>query len=198
MTRFARYFASAFAAAFITSASAQVLTVQVGSPALPPTPLVEHTNIWRWHKGTNAPQASWQTVADASLNADWGSGPGGFGYSTDTANETNQCRTVLSDMRGTAATNYPTFYIRRTFTVGGGVDTNLHLQLTVDYDDAFVAYLDGVEVARSSNTPTAVGTEPAYNSAGTSTHESSRGTSTPVNPPAVYDLGPVGATGSRV
>jgi hypothetical protein len=198
MTLFARSSLLVLAVSFVTSALAQVLTVQVGAPALPPTPLVEHTNIWRWHKGTNAPQTNWQSVADASLNTDWGSGPGGFGYSTDTANETNQCRTVLSDMRGAAATNYPTFYIRRTFTVGGGVDTNLHLQLTVDYDDAFVAYLDGVEVARSANTPTPVGTEPAYNSAGTSTHESSRGTSTPVNPPAVFDIGPVGATGTRV
>ncbi len=199
MSKIARFFPVALSLLAATSALAQALTVQVGAPSLPPTALVEHTNIWRWHKGTNAPQANWQSVADASLNADWGSGPGGFGYSTDTPNETNQCRTVLSDMRGTAATNYSTFYLRRTFAISSGVDTNLHLQFTIDYDDAFVAYLNGVEVARSANIPTAAGTEPAYNTAGTSTHESSRGTSTPVNPPAVFDLGAVGAqTGTNV
>ena len=77
------------------------LTVQVGSAAPPPTSLVDHTNTWRWHKGTNAATVGWQTSTDASLDATWGSGPGGFGYSNDTANETNQCRTILSDMSGT-------------------------------------------------------------------------------------------------
>src|SRR4051794_35837082 len=63
-----------------TSQAAGVLTVQVGAPAPPPTTLVNHLDTWRWHKGTNAPTVGWQTIADASLDATWGTGAGGFGY----------------------------------------------------------------------------------------------------------------------
>src|SRR4051812_39723843 len=62
------------------ASAAGVLTVQLGSAPLPPTPLVNHNDTWAYHKGTNAPQAGWQTIADGTLNADWGSAPGGFGY----------------------------------------------------------------------------------------------------------------------
>ena len=41
-------------------------------------------------------------------------------------------------------------------TVIGGV------KLTVDYDDAFVAYVNGVEVARSASMGGTVGTPPAF------------------------------------
>lgn len=175
------------------SLAAGVLTVQVGSGAPPPAGLLDHFTTWNWHKGTNAPAIGWQSIAEASLGAEWGSGPGGFGYSRDTTNETNQCHTILSDMSGTSATNYSTLYIRKSFEITNTLDPAPHIQLTMDYDDAFVAYLDGTEVARSANAPGSVGTEPGYTALATSSHESSGGTSTPVNPPTVYDLGAVGA-----
>jgi hypothetical protein len=181
---------------FVVAVAAQNLTVQVGAPPLPPTPLVEHTNIWRWHKGTNAPVVGWQTVSDASLDATWGSGPGGFGYNTDntTPDETNECRTVLFDMSGTTATNYSTFYIRRTFTIDSGVDTNLHILLAMDWDDGFIAWFDGVFITNRSTTAT----EPAYTATATPNHESSRGASGG-GPIETYDLGPVGTrTGTHV
>ncbi|HEY0550083.1 MAG TPA: right-handed parallel beta-helix repeat-containing protein, partial [Verrucomicrobiae bacterium] len=180
---------------FVVAAVAQNLTVQVGAPPLPPTPLVEHTNIWHWHKGTNAPVVGWQTVSDAGLDATWGSGPGGFGYNTDntTPNETNECRTVLFDMSGTTVTNYSTFYIRRTFTVDSGVDTNLHIQLAMDWDDGFIAWLDGVFITNRNTTAT----EPAYTATASPNHESSRGSSG--GPIETYDLGAVGTrTGAHV
>lgn len=173
---------------FGSSAVAQnAITVQVGSPALPPVPLVNHGDTWLWHKGTNAPAAGWQTVSDASLDATWSSGPGGFGYA-DNVNETNQVKTILSDMLN----RYTTFYVRKAFTTTASLDPTAHLELTMDYDDAFVAYLDGVEMARSSNVPGSVGTEPAFTAVATATHESSRGNSVPANPPTTYDLGPIG------
>jgi hypothetical protein len=172
-----------------TAVVAQQFTLQIGSPAPPPTILVNHTNTWRFHKGTNAPQSGWTNIADVNLDSTWGSGPGGFGYSTDTPNETNQCRTILSDMRGSLPANYSTFYIRKSFEITEALDPSMHIQLTVDYDDAFVAYLDGKEVQRSSNVPGSAGTEPLNTAAATSNHESSGGTSLPVNSPAVFDLG---------
>src|SRR5882724_10294071 len=76
MTLSARFIVPALAGFFVVaSIHAQNITVQVGGAASPPTSLIDHTNTWRWHKGTNAPQASWQTVADGTLNTDWSSGP---------------------------------------------------------------------------------------------------------------------------
>ena len=95
-------------------------------------PLVNHGDTWRYHKGTNAPQAGWQTISNASLDATWATGPGGFGYGD--AGIVGEA-TTLGDMGGL----YTTFNIRRTFTISSAVDTNLHLQLTIDYDDGFDA-----------------------------------------------------------
>ena len=169
------------------SGRAQNFTVQVGSAAPPPLPLVNHGDSWRWHKGTNAPVVGWQTNADATLGGQWLTGNGGIGYSTDTAGETNNCQTILTDMSG----NYRTLYLRRTFSVASAIDTNAHLRFTMDYDDAFVAYLDGVEVQRSANITGTVGVEPANTTLANATHESSLGTSG--NAPTVYDLGAVGS-----
>lgn len=165
---------------------AQNLTVEVGKPPLAPVPLVNRADSWRYHKGTNAPAPDWKTATDASLGAQWATGTGGFGYADNTT-ETSLCGTVLSDMLG----KYTTLYIRKSFVTSATPDPNAHLLLTLDYDDAFVAYLDGAEVARSSNTPGAVGTEPLYSTNALSTHESSRGAA-PVNAPTTYDLGIVG------
>src|SRR5512147_3055481 len=76
------------------------------------TPLVNHGDLWRYHKGTNAPQASWMTAADAALDATWPSGNGGFGFSTSGAGETVDAQTLLGDMQN----RYTTLYVRRQFT----------------------------------------------------------------------------------
>jgi len=149
-------------------------------------PLVSHTDAWRYHKGTNAPQANWQTLPDTSLDATWSTGNGGFGYADNTA-ETNNCQTLLPDMRN----DYNTVYIRRTFTVTNAIDPGDHIRLTMDWDDGFVAYLDGGEIHREF-APGAVGTEPSFDALATSAHESSTGNTTP-QPVETYDLGQAGS-----
>jgi hypothetical protein len=164
--------------------SGQIFTAQVGTPASPPTPLVSHGDVWRFHKGTNAPVSGWTTNADGTLDAAWGSGPGGFGYA-DNLNETSLVQTVLSDMLN----RYTTVYFRRSFQVATPIDPSVHLQLTMDYDDGFVAYLDGAEVKRA-NAPGVRGVEPAFNATAPVTHESSRGNASSSPQPAeTYDLG---------
>ncbi len=143
------------------------------------TPLVSASGTWRVHKGTNAPQANWKLAPDGSLNADWGSGAAGFGYAD------GDDVTVLGDMLN----RYTTVYVRQTFNVSGPIDPALVLRLTVDYDDAYVAYLDGVEVARSANiVGGVVGVEPAFTNRASSTHEASAGSGG--NAPVVVNLGP--------
>jgi hypothetical protein len=193
-----KYFLRTFIGlSLISQAWAQgVFTLQIGSPPSPPTALVSHGDAWRYHKGTNAPQASWQTVADAALDGTWANGNGGIGYA-DNANETSLCQTLLADMRS----NYTTVYLRSSFQITSAVDSNLHLMLTMDWDDGFVAYLDGAEIQRAF-APGAPGFEPPYYTNATGLHESSRGNlaSSP-QPATTYDLGPVGgrlATGTHV
>src|SRR5437016_387932 len=154
------------------------LTVQVGSPPSAPTPLVNHGDLWRYHKGTNAPQAGWRTISDASLDLTWASGNGGIGYA-DNANETSLCQTLLTDMTN----RYTTIYLRRSFLITNTADSNLHLSLTMDWDDGFVAYLDGVEIKRAL-APGAAGVETAYPNVATGLQYSSRGNSTRINRPA--------------
>jgi hypothetical protein len=60
----------------------------------------------------------------------------------------------------------------------------------MDWDDGFVAWLDGVEIARSPNAPGPPGSEPSFSSTSLApNHEASAGPGG--NPPTVYDLGPV-------
>jgi hypothetical protein len=157
------------------------------------TPLVNHNDVWSYHKGTNAPQSSWQTIADSALDVSWGGGAGGFGYA-DNAPELALVQTQFADMRN----RYTTVYLRRSFDITNAVDASQRLSLTVDWDDGFIAWLDGGYLA-SANSPGAPAV-PAYTNTATALHESSRGNSSP-QPPVTYDLGPVGsrlAPGSHV
>ena len=128
------------------------------------TPIINAGDAWRYRKGTSAPQADWQMIDDASLDASWLTGPGGFGYGDgDDATE-------LTDMEG--AGGYRTVYIRRAFTVAAGeLPATDEVILSIDYDDAYVAYLDGVEIARSALAPGNVGTEPAFDDGPSATRE---------------------------
>jgi hypothetical protein len=88
---------------------------------------------WRYWVGTSDPGASWNTV---SFNdAAWPQGPGGFGYGD------NDDRTVI--------TSTLSVFLRKKFTITNR-DKILDALLHVDYDDGFIAYLNGIEVARST------------------------------------------------
>ncbi|HMJ64652.1 MAG TPA: hypothetical protein VK615_04810 [Candidatus Binatia bacterium] len=146
--------------------------------------LVNHTNTWRYRKGqTSAPQANGKTVAEAGLDGTWLTGNGGFGFA-DNVNETNQVRTVLADMHNA----YTTVAMRRTFQVTSNINPNLHLFLRMDWDDGFIAWLDGAYLT-SAFSPCPP-TEPVYNDVATGLHESSAGNSSP-EPARNFDLGAI-------
>src|SRR5687768_12272012 len=92
-------------------------TLNIGAAAIPPTTLVQHDDIWRYHLGTNAPQADWKTATDSALDATWPAGPGGFGYGDGDDN------TVLTTM----SNRFSTVYIRKTFELPAGTDPNRQL-----------------------------------------------------------------------
>ena len=98
---------------FPTLASGLIVFSLVSGACAATTPLVSHGEVWRYHLGTNAPQSGWTSLADASLDATWATGNGGFGYADGGGQETNNCLTLLSDMKN----RYTTVYIRKEFTV---------------------------------------------------------------------------------
>jgi len=115
---------------------AGAMTIQVGDGG---QTLVDTGQTWRFFRGVAAPSepATGWTAIDFDDSA-WETGPAGFGYGDD------DDATVLDDMQG----NYVSVYARTAFFASApGAET---LELTVDYDDGFIAYLNGREVARRS------------------------------------------------
>jgi hypothetical protein len=106
---------------------------------------------WRYLVATSEPPSGWfePTFDDSG----WALGQGGFGYGD---NDDNTVTPVANSV-----------YLRIRFNLANKSIVE-ELLLDIDYDDAFVAYLNGAEVARSGN----VTDNPArYNSHLTSTHE---------------------------
>jgi uncharacterized repeat protein (TIGR02543 family) len=127
---------------------------------------------WRYFKGTTEPPATWK---DITFNdASWLSGPSGFGYGD------NDDGTVLNDMTW----GYSSVYIRKTFNVTDPSSV-AGLRLSMDFDDGFVAYLNGTEIARENM----AGTPPLHDAIATMTHEASHGDATP-QPVVYYNLDP--------
>ena len=92
---------------------------------------------WRFVPGQTEPPVDWTELGFD--DNDWGLGASGFGYGDD------DDATVFDDM----FESYVSVYVRRRFTVEE-LDRVERLVLAVDYDDGFVAYLNGVEIARSN------------------------------------------------
>ena len=107
---------------------------------------------WRYFIGTEEPDSEWRNLSfdDSS----WLQGNGGIGYGDGDDN------TVID----------PTLslYIRRSFTI---LDTSKIKKavLHMDFDDAFVAYINDIEIARANIGN--VGDIPFYNQPASSLHE---------------------------
>jgi outer membrane protein assembly factor BamB len=99
------------------------------------------------HVAVIAPHAEWQYLAGADPHGewtaldfkpvDWKAGEAGIGYAD------NDDRTVLGDMLG----RYARVYLRHEFD-GRDLGDARDFALVVNYDDAFIASLNGVEVLR--------------------------------------------------
>ncbi|OWY63865.1 hypothetical protein B7486_50565, partial [cyanobacterium TDX16] len=146
-------------------------------PVIDPLPIVEG-DTWKYFKGTAEPSTPVASLLWTQVGFDdssWLEGPSGFGFGD------NDDNTTLTDMQN----SYVSVYTRRLFNVANAAAVT-SLTLTVDYDDAFVCYINGAQVARSANIS---GTPPLFNTQASSGHEASGGDSSP-QPPAVFNLNP--------
>ncbi|MGQ9589532.1 MAG: fibronectin type III domain-containing protein [Planctomycetota bacterium] len=116
----------------------EVLGVEVGLRRLVSTSVIPKSSIWSYWKGREEPSAALGEWTAAGFDdSAWPAGPAGFGFAD------NDDATVLADMQG----NYSTVYIRKRFAVSDLASVS-GMTLGVDFDDGFIAYLNGVEVAR--------------------------------------------------
>ena len=107
---------------------------------------------WKYLEGTFEPDTNWRKLA--FNDATWLQGQGGVGYGDGDDN------TIINPVTS--------LYLRKQFTI---IDTSeiAAVILHVDYDDAFVAYLNNIEIARSNIG--SVGDHPLYNQGSISLHE---------------------------
>ena len=94
--------------------------------------MVHAENTWKYWIPDANPDTLWNTIEYNDTL--WAEGPGGFGRGDGDDN------TILPD-------SIATIYIRKVFDI---LDTSnlAHAFFHIDFDDAFVAYLNGVEIAR--------------------------------------------------
>lgn len=96
--------------------------------------LFQEGDLWRYFEGRAYPGDAWPTL-DFDDNG-WPEAPAGLGYGD------GDDRTVLN-MRN----EYLVLYLRRPFEIDEPNEVAA-LTFTVDYDDGFVAFVNGVEIAR--------------------------------------------------
>lgn len=113
--------------------------------------IVLENDTWKYLRAVSPPPATWyQSGFDASL---WTSAQGGIGLGDNDDN--------------TIITSCNSVYMRREINIPDTLKIE-NIVLDIDYDDAFVLYINGVEAARSNNV---TGAFPAYNANLTTDHE---------------------------
>lgn len=114
--------------------------------------IVYDTSTWRFVVPTASTSMNWiQPSFDAST---WNAGNGGFGFAD-------------GDDGTIIPTSSISVFARKEFSITD-LSTIKKVILNMDYDDAFVAYVNGVEVARNGLTSTG---QPTYNQLGEISHE---------------------------
>ena len=106
------------------------------------SPVLE-TDTWSYTIPTAATSTNWRETSFD--DAAWSTGQGGFGYADDDDN------TLITDPS-------TSIFLRKKFTLADTAEIYSGV-FHIDYDDGFVAYLNGTEIARDN----IVGDFPAYN-----------------------------------
>jgi parallel beta-helix repeat protein len=111
------------------------LTLNAGSHSGQGVSSGETWSFFRGRTPPSTPAEAWRTLDFDDSR--WEEGVAGFGFGDD------DDVTVLTDMQG----GYVSVYIRKEFFVSS-LNAAASVELVIDYDDGFVAYLNGREAAR--------------------------------------------------
>jgi len=112
--------------------------------------VVYGSDVWRFITGNSEPPSTWNTSNFNDTNWRIGEGPIGYGDGDD--------KTVI----------FPSYalYIRKAFNITD-IDAISAAILQADYDDAYVAYLNGVEIGRAN----ILGENPRFDTETVTDHE---------------------------
>jgi parallel beta-helix repeat protein len=102
--------------------------------------VIDRGDEWRYIVGTSEPPDSWHSVGFD--DSGWESGP------TSIGSKSNDATIIPKSI---------SFYLRKTFEIDA-IEDITHCLLQIDYQDGFVAYINGHEIARSN----VEGTPPSY------------------------------------
>lgn len=127
------------------------------------TVLIAAGSAMEYRANTTNPGVDATWTAESFTPSGWSSGTYGVGYETSPPGATALIATAAP------STSY-SVYSRATFTIAD-VSTVNNLFLGADYDDGYIAWINGVEVFRSGQMPAGA---PAWNTTAAS-HESSKG-----------------------
>jgi len=115
--------------------TADSMTIQLGSGGVE---FIAPGDSWKFFRGSEPPSDPAGAWKETDFNdSHWDVGDSGFGYGDD------DDETILNDMRG----NYVAVYVRKEFSALSLSGDEI-VEFVIDYDDGFVAYLNGDEVAR--------------------------------------------------
>ncbi len=95
--------------------------------------LVGESNLWKYRLGNSEPAFDW--MSPSFNDAGWQAASGGIGYGD------GDDQTIIA--------NCSSLYMRRSFTISQKQDIEA-LIFHADYDDGFVAYLNGFEIAQGN------------------------------------------------
>lgn len=114
--------------------------------------LIRSGDTWKYLIPTSEPATNWRT--STYNDSSWNTGKSGFGFGdNDDATIVPQCNSV---------------FIRKTFTISN-LSSITQLMLHMDYDDGFVAFLNGIEIARVNMA--GINNLPSFNTFASDQHE---------------------------
>lgn len=122
----------------------------VNTSTLEDTLLAEGSQLTAHVPSNGTLGTSW--TAPGFNDASWLNGTGGVGYEAST---TNYAPFINLDVQAEMYNNplTPAIYIRAPFNINGSVPDYDFMSLQIQYDDGFVAYLNGTQIAISDNVP---------------------------------------------
>lgn len=137
-----------------------------GGPICAQETVITNGAAWRWRRGTNevsTPTTAWRT--NGFNDAAWhlGNAPFHYGNSGTTGDDGITAGTILLDMRN----NYRGVFLRRTFVITNVAEVQW-VTFSANYDDGYVAWINGTEIARTN-----FNGSPAYTSTATTSIEPS-------------------------
>lgn len=123
-----------------------MLFVLAGASYAQVTPLIENGSTWRYLDDGSDQGVSWRAIAfDDSA---WASGPAQLGYGD--GDEETVTGFIDTDLVAAGVQKNATTYFRKSFTVANPA-AFLSVRLSLTHDDAGAVFINGTEVARTTN-----------------------------------------------